>query len=371
MVKIYWQGVVFHPTGVASHHREIIRGLIKKGIPVHVFDFYNPDFDDSKQTLGNNAYSLIDYKDKDVCTILTYRPDMWLSTQIAGDVYGLVVHEGSKIPENWGEIINRICKKIIVPSKATKNLFFNGGVRVPIHIVPEGIDTNRFNPKIKPREREDEIKDKCVFLSVNSWTGAENDRKGTDILIKAFLNEFTEEDDVALYLKISTFFMPQYDAEKLIKNIGKEMGLTKIPTIIADQTYLEPSKLPQLYRMADCFVSPTMGESWGLTIHEAMASGLPVILTKNNEAGYMDFVGDFPFWIETKEKIQADRRFFVEGNLMPKPDIDSLRKRMREVYELWKKDRNKLKDRGIKGSNHVSKYTGEYSAQKLVEVLKK
>ena len=36
--------------------------------------------------------------------------------------------------------------------------------------------------------------------------GYENDRKGTDLLIKAFAEEFSKEDNVILFLKISTFF---------------------------------------------------------------------------------------------------------------------------------------------------------------------
>src|SRR5262249_15344098 len=37
--------------------------------------------------------------------------------------------------------------------------------------------------------------------------------------------------------------------------------------------------LPRAYALADCLVLPSSEESWGLTVNEAMATGLPVVLS--------------------------------------------------------------------------------------------
>jgi glycosyltransferase involved in cell wall biosynthesis len=37
--------------------------------------------------------------------------------------------------------------------------------------------------------------------------------------------------------------------------------------------------LPRLYASADAYLQPSLSESWGLAVNEAMASGLPVVVS--------------------------------------------------------------------------------------------
>lgn len=49
--------------------------------------------------------------------------------------------------------------------------------------------------------------------------------------------------------------------------------------------YLPYSKLPEMYAIADLFIHPAPGESWGVSVNEALASGLPVITSDRVGAG--------------------------------------------------------------------------------------
>ncbi len=82
-------------------------------------------------------------------------------------------------------------------------------------------------------------------------------------------------------------------------------------------SYISESEIPKLYRMADCHVTATRGESWGLPIGEALACGLPVILPENEMAGYTDYVPKNDFFVKTKGMAQADKTSF-QRSLAPK-----------------------------------------------------
>jgi glycosyltransferase involved in cell wall biosynthesis len=364
-MKVLFDGVICHPTGVATHHRNFVMALHKKGIPVQIFDTYRAAYGEELKEL----YKPIDAEGEDVLTISTYQPQFINKRSRKNAAF--LVHEGSKIPDGWAEIINQAVETLLVPSKATKNLFFSNGVRIPIYVIPEGIDPEKFKPegeKIKLElvtpdgnlEKFAGLSDSFMFLSVNSWLGDENDRKGTDLLIRAFAEEFKPEEKVILFLKVSAFFAPQFDVDSCIKRLG-----VNDIRIITDNGYVNEHSIPNLYRRANCFVSPTKGEAWGLTIGEAMACGVPVIVTKNRQAGYTDYVPENNLFVATEGMQQADRRFFCEGNMMPKVSISDLRQKMRYAFE----HQEEMKAIGAKNAEHMKNFTWEKSAEKFIEVM--
>ena len=67
---------------------------------------------------------------------------------------------------------------------------------------------------------------------------------------------------------------------KILENFVKESGLEKVHFM----PFTSQEKLRILYRNASFLVLPSrFGETWGLSVNEAMASGLPVLVS--NEAG--------------------------------------------------------------------------------------
>lgn len=66
-----------------------------------------------------------------------------------------------------------------------------------------------------------------------------------------------------------------------LKKYREHLGLKRVNFIGA----VANEKLPEFLAGADAFISPSLYESWGLVVNEAMAAGLPVILsTKINAA---------------------------------------------------------------------------------------
>lgn len=349
-MKILWYGHTFNPTGIATANREIVKELMKKH-QVQCSDIWTSKYDFNKglEKLNNP----IDPDDKTI-TIFSDYPQFWQNG--FGRLIGHFLHEGTRLHPGWAEKMN-LMEKIIVPSKATKNLFKWNGVNVPIKIVPYGVNPDIYFPK-------EEKKDEFVFLSVNSWNLKDNDRKGISLLVKAFDEVFKDNPKVKLLLKVSTFYkkITLGETALAIKNI---LGHDN-PNILINTDYVPEEKLAEFYQKSDCFVMPTHGESFGLTAINAMACGLPIIITKDSNSGHMDFCkGDSVLFIDAPKMEQADPMFFVQGNMQPVPELESLKQQMKYAFE-----HKELKEKALKKSEDIrTNWTWKKTVDKLMEVL--
>ncbi len=102
--------------------------------------------------------------------------------------------ETDRIPPDWVITCNNM-DEIWVPTQFNVETFTAAGVnRNKLFVIPQGIDSDRFSPDVIPRDWPD--KKGFNFLSVFVW----QDRKGWDVLLKAYLTKFNIKDDVALIL---------------------------------------------------------------------------------------------------------------------------------------------------------------------------
>jgi glycosyltransferase involved in cell wall biosynthesis len=107
---------------------------------------------------------------------------------------------------------------------------------------------------------------------------------------------------------------------------------------------IEHSQLPQYYQTADIFISPSNTETFGLTVIEAMASGLPVI--------GIDSVG-------ISDTVVHD----VTG-LLTKNDIENFTEAMRQLLV----NRDLRQEMGKHALRESSRYRIENSVEQLQEV---
>jgi glycosyltransferase involved in cell wall biosynthesis len=159
-------------------------------------------------------------------------------------------------------------------------------------------------------------------------------RKGPDVLLKAFINEFKEDEDVALILRCYGRSGPDSDLlPELLYYIERELHvpLEKTPPIVLIPGFIPNDELPRLYTSAECFVLPTRGEGWGRPFVEALCSEMPVIAT--GWSGQMDFLHNAnSYLIDYKlAPTPLDLELFA-GQKWADPDVDHLRSLMRHVY---------------------------------------
>lgn len=91
-------------------------------------------------------------------------------------------------------------------------------------------------------------------------------RKGTDILLNAFINgRLYEKSKLIIHTQIPIEKVCGY-SDEILKNYGIEVVQKTVSA-------------PGLYYLGDVYVYPTRLDGLGLTMYEALASGLPVITT--------------------------------------------------------------------------------------------
>ena len=87
---------------------------------------------------------------------------------------------------------------------------------------------------------------------------------------------------------------------------------TSLPRVVMPG-FVQPAELPGWYALADCLVFPTHGDPNGLVVEEALAAGLPVIVT--------DAAGDIGSRVPEG----------VAGYVIPVGSADALRERMARI----------------------------------------
>jgi len=277
-------------------------------------------------------------------------------------VYGYSFFETSSLPGDWIKGCNSV-DVMLVPSKFNLETFKYAGVRVPMEIVPFGVDTNFYKPDYKSFTN---IPEKFTFLSIAQVTP----RKGCELIIKAFLECFGTNKDVQLVLR--WYFNHDKNDHLQIKNfirsIRKEIKILNEGNILLIPTIHE-TQMPALYASSHVLVAPFRGEGWGLPIIEALACEIPVICT--NWGGVTEFLNkDFGILLDYQlARVPPNTIMDVSGeHFWAEPNYEQLKASMMKVYN----DYIIYKAKAVAAREFlIQNFQWKHTAEKLVNVLKK
>jgi len=272
----------------------------------------------------------------------------------------LTVWEADDLPETWVSVYDRYkTSAIIVPSQWNLEVFSKRIGERNCYYIPHVLEHEIDN--VKEISLPVNLDDKFVVFSMSQWLN----RKGFDKLIQSFCMEFHDHDDVVLLLKtygilMSTFNVSQEEQNKSIaneivqlKNSVYHSGEKRSnANIVFVHGMLPYENISWMYRNSDLFALLTRGEGFGLTIAESICHEVPVLVP--DKGGHVDF-------------IDSKSSFLVDGHWSPyigrpeytcdmnwyEPHILSARKKLREAYNMWKEDKNSLKNKGLQAKRHL------------------
>ena len=265
--------------------------------------------------------------------------------------------EFGSLPEQWVKDLANV-DEAWVPSEFVRSVYVDSGVpSSKVFVVPNGVDTKTFNPQAEPMKLSTTKKFKFLFVGGTIF------RKGPDVLLKAYLDAFTAADDVCLVIK-DFGGKSVYAGQTFEEKIRAAQAQPNAPQILYINDELTPEQLPGLYRACDCFVLPYRGEGYGLPVVEAMACGLPVMVTAGGATD--DFVRD-----EFAYRIPAQRMIFgteisglklVKLGWLLEPDTAVLTERMKWVAT----HPDEARERGQLASEHAKQFCSWESAREIV-----
>ena len=226
----------------------------------------------------------------------------WWSTQSSSI---LTMWEATRVPESFRENLDAF-ETILVPSEQNLELFSR--YHRDVRLVYLGIDPVawRFVERTEPGMYFD-------FL-----IGGSGKRKGTDVAFEAFRAAFpTASPDSP----IPRLVMKNHAGEDF-RHDGRVM-------VIGGKISAEAEL--DLYASAHCYVQPSRGEGFGMQPLQAMAQGMPTILT---DAHGHEAFAHLGYGIGSKLDT-ADYFFYGDAGQWWEPDVDELVDQMRWVYDHY------------------------------------
>ncbi len=365
---VIWEGAQFTCHSLALINRELCSKLIDAGYDLSILLNEKNSTDPKADSRFHKLSAQLDVKLKAPAQIhVRHQWPPRFSAPAEGHWVMIQPWEYGSLPVSWIAPMRETVDEIWVPSVFVRACYIHSGIPAEkVHVIPNGVDIIKFHPNAEPMPLRSGKRFKFLFVGGTIY------RKGIDILLQAYFNTFTDRDDVCLVIKDmggGSFYSGQ-NAGQMIAEMQKRDHCPEIEYL--DRT-MDEGEMAGLYTACDCLAHPYRGEGFGLPIAEAMACGLPVIVT--NYGAATDFCrSSHAYLICAKEKQMPEKRV---GNLdtidypwLAEPNRSDLARWMRHIYE----NREDAREKGRAGRRFVERHlTWDHAFKKVrerIEVLK-
>jgi glycosyltransferase involved in cell wall biosynthesis len=333
---IVWRSPLFDPSGYADEARAFVKGLAsgERGLRIEEFRW-----SDRTCALEPGDCLLLKTLTRSVrpghaatitdCIPTLVDPDPNAALNILRTTF-----ETDRLPEGWLPRLARF-DEVWVPSQQNYRAFRRRGMPPErLRVVPSCYDQDLYRPEGPRLQLPPELRGRFVFLSVFDWQL----RKGWDLLLRGYCQEFSAGEPVGLLLKITrahghTLPLVRAQADEVLAEFGQ--SLVHRPDIVLWDMSLGAREMAALYRSASAFVLPSRGEGWGRPYLEAMACGLPTIGTRH--LGSDEFLADDNSFLVDASLVTIPEAAAREippyrGHQWYEPDLMGLRRAMRRVF---------------------------------------
>ena len=173
----------------------------------------------------------------------------------------ITMYEAHRCPFEWVKKLNGMGIPIFAPSKFVKTMFEDSGVTVPIHHLQLGVDQELYSRNSRRVSPEETFR----FLTM----GKMEPRKNSKVTVECFQEAFKNGENVELIIKTRERFLPL--EVKIAANHDSRIKIIE-KTITEDE-------LVKVYNYCHCFIYPSRGEGFSFPPRNAIANGMPTMVT--------------------------------------------------------------------------------------------
>jgi 1,2-diacylglycerol 3-alpha-glucosyltransferase len=228
----------------------------------------------------------------------------------------------SYIWTEYGNLLYRGAKRIIMPTASALALFNLDRIEAPTLAMSNGINLDRFSPGKASAELYKKFaipQDKKII----GYLGRLDNEKHIDVAMGAFAKLLSQDYDLHMIL------VGTGNAEANLKRLATSLSIEDRVTftgLVSDEDMVELHKVTTIYCM------PSPAELQSISLLEAMASGKPAVsvdagalseLCRNDENGYLVYVDDVNGFMRGLQMLLDNPR-----------RISQFGKRSREIAEI-------------------------------------
>ena len=210
--------------------------------------------------------------------------------------------ESSAIPDKAVENLNQHFDAVVVPDIYHVDVYKNSGVTLPIFVVPTGLYLEKFlaeDIKIKPlkpftfgciatckkRKNIKKLLNSFAKLYKNNpeyclkiHTKKPNFKEATLDVLEQTIGSLFERVEGSGSTSLADFFKNLPDPEETLEEMIERLKITNVivtTDIMTERQYID------YFKSIDCYLSISTGEGFSNTPREAMALGVPAIVSNN------------------------------------------------------------------------------------------
>jgi glycosyltransferase involved in cell wall biosynthesis len=358
---VYFYGKPDKNSGYGAATTEFIKAFYNSEVPTTFKGLYAKD-----EELHQSNFN---FPSHDIDFLLTTPPfAKFKSTKYK---IGYFYWEADTLPHVWGNDIKHSIDEAWVPCRLVQDAVIKCGFNKPIHIVPTPYVSNldvepiSFPGLFANTKLSNDI---FKFYSIFQW----GERKGYNILLDAYIKEFSADDPVVLILKVNPIQSTGHGITKIRRDIltaRQRSNKSSQPRIILITNHLSIEEVNGLHTVGDCFVLPHHGEGWGMPIHSAMVFGKKIITTKYG--GVTEHLNDESAMIIQHSFVPTQKMswnpWYSPEQKWAKPNIEHLMFLMREAYN----SRGKENIIGENAKKIGQKFSSEFLTKRITNLLEK